>query len=152
MVSTLDFPDFNNFQPKTQKAIQKWNELADELNHRAVPSEISVQINELIHEVSASGEERKVRKKIRSAIYKTLQLIQKELKWVPQSHYQNMWLALGMSAFGIPIGVALSASLDNSGLIGIGLPIGLAIGLAVGKSMDDKAKKEGNQLNFKQSL
>jgi hypothetical protein len=152
MVLRLDFSNDSSFEPKTQKKIAQWNELSDELNERELPSEIAEKINPLIERLSADQTEKVIRKKVRSAIYKTLELIRKELKWVPQSYYQNMWTALGMSAFGISIGVAFSTALDNLAYLGLGLPIGLVIGMAIGRSMDDKAKKEGKQLNFKQSL
>ncbi len=58
-----------------------------------------------------------------------------------------MWLALGMSAFGIPIGVAIGLSVGNPGLLATGLPIGMGIGMAVGASMDKKAKETGKQLD-----
>ena len=53
-----------------------------------------------------------------------------------------------MSAFGIPLGVAFGASLDNMAFLGIGIPIGMAIGMAVGAGMDKKAFEEGRQLNL----
>lgn len=152
MVTKLEFSNTSSFEPKTQKKIASWNELADELNERALPSEIVEKINPLIERLSTDQPEKVIRKKINSAIYKTLELIRKELKWVPQSYHQNMWTALGMSAFGISIGVAFSTALDNLAYIGLGLPIGLVIGMAIGNSMDEKAKKEGKQLNFKQSI
>ena len=53
-----------------------------------------------------------------------------------------------MSAFGIPIGLALGASQGNNGMLGAGLPIGMVIGIAVGSSLDKKAFKEGRQLDL----
>ena len=67
---------------------------------------------------------------------------------VPKNYYRNMWLALGMSVFGLPIGVAFGASIGNMGLLGVGLPIGMAIGTLVGSQMDKKALKESRQLNI----
>ena len=59
-----------------------------------------------------------------------------------------MWLAIGMSAFGLPIGVAFGLSIGNIGLMAIGLPIGMAIGAAVGTGMDKKALEAGRQLDI----
>lgn len=53
-----------------------------------------------------------------------------------------------MSAFGIPMGVAFGLSIGNLGMLGIGLPIGMGIGVAAGTVMDNKAFKEGRQLDF----
>ena len=57
-------------------------------------------------------------------------------------------MVLGMSAFGIPMGVLFGLSIGNMGMLGIGLPIGMAIGVGLGSSMDKKAYNEGRQLDF----
>jgi hypothetical protein len=57
-------------------------------------------------------------------------------------------MAIGMSAFGIPLGVAFGASLGNMGLLGIGIPIGMVFGMAIGSGMDKKAIQEGRQLDL----
>ncbi len=79
-------------------------------------------------------------------------MIEKELKLVTKNHYRNTWLALGMAAFGIPLGVAFGTSLGNIAFIGIGLPNGLpnglAVGIAVGTGMDKKAFEEGKQMDL----
>ena len=69
------------------------------------------------------------------------------MKLVPKFYYRNLWMVLGMSAFGIPLGVAFSMSIKNMAFIGIGLPIGMAIGMIVGTNMDKKAFDEGRQLD-----
>ncbi|RRO24410.1 hypothetical protein EIG84_01925 [Flavobacteriaceae bacterium 14752] len=87
-------------------------------------------------------------KDLRKTYNDILKLLKKELKIVPKHYYRNMWLAVGMSSFGIPIGVAFGLALDNMGFIGIGLPIGMSIGIAIGAGMDNKAKEEGKQLDI----
>jgi hypothetical protein len=57
-------------------------------------------------------------------------------------------MILGIAVFGIPIGVIFGASLDNMAYLAIGLPIGLVIGIGVGAVMDQKALKEGRQLDI----
>ena len=57
-------------------------------------------------------------------------------------------MVLGMSSFGIPMGVAFGAALGNMGLLGIGLPIGMVIGMPLGTKKDNDAAKKGRQLNF----
>ena len=57
-------------------------------------------------------------------------------------------MVLGMSSFGLPLGVAFGASLSNMGLLGVGLPIGMVIGIAVGLKKDNQAAKEGRQLKY----
>ncbi|MBT8320619.1 MAG: hypothetical protein KJO90_02995 [Eudoraea sp.] len=100
---------------------------------------------EATNAVSSSDKQfsRMLRKK-KHAILKTLE---KELKLVPKHYYRNLWMALGMSVFGVPLGVAFGASMDNMAFLGIGIPIGMVIGIGVGTAMDEKALKEGRQLN-----
>ncbi|KAA0126600.1 hypothetical protein FY557_16815 [Chryseobacterium sp. SN22] len=76
-----------------------------------------------------------------------LKLLEKNEKLVPKNHYRNLWLAAGMAAFGIPLGVIFGISFGNMGFLGIGLPIGMSIGIAVGASMDKKAQTENRQLD-----
>jgi hypothetical protein len=77
-----------------------------------------------------------------------LQMIEKEMKLVPKNRYRNMWLALGMASFGVPLGVVFGLSLGNMAFLGIGLPIGMGIGIAVGTALDKKAADSGNQLDL----
>ena len=79
--------------------------------------------------------------------FRILKLIEKEQKLVPKNIYRNRWLAIGMSAFGIPFGVAFGISLGNMAFLAIGLPLGMAIGIAVGTDLDKKALKNGKQID-----
>ncbi|UFH32392.1 hypothetical protein LNP04_01410 [Chryseobacterium sp. C-71] len=74
--------------------------------------------------------------------------LEKEYKIVPKNYYRNLWLAIGMTAFGLPIGTLFGIISGNMGLLAIGLPIGLGIGVAAGTSMDKKALQEGRQLDI----
>lgn len=91
-------------------------------------------------------------KELGSAINKSqakiLEKVEKELKIVPREYYQNQWLAIGMAAFGIPMGVVFAMALGNMAFFAIGLPLGLALGLANGQRLDAKAKDEGRQLEL----
>ena len=77
-----------------------------------------------------------------------IQVLEKEQKLVPKNYYRKIWLILGMSAFGLPLGVVFGFALDNMAFLGIGLPIGMVIGMAFGAQMDKKAEKEGRQINM----
>ena len=139
-------PEISN-KPKLQKVYTQFEKLIDELRTIALPEKITVFINASIDELNLISNE-KLRSQTKKKQSKIISLIEKELKIVPINHYRNTWMAIGMSAFGVPLGVALGASLGNMGLIAIGLPIGMAIGLSVGTSMDKKAQEEGRQLNM----
>ena len=79
---------------------------------------------------------------------KIIKLVEKELKIVPKNYYRNLWTALGLSVFGLPIGSIFGLTFRNGGLLGIGLPIGMLIGMLVGSQMDKKAFEEGRQLDI----
>tara|TARA_R110002124_G_scaffold277321_9_gene448683 strand:- start:34986 stop:35444 length:459 start_codon:yes stop_codon:yes gene_type:complete len=139
-------PEISN-KPKLQKVYTQFEKLIDELRIIVLPEKITVFINASIDELNLISNE-KLRSQTKKKQSKIISLIEKELKIVPINHYRNIWMAIGMSAFGVPLGVALGASLGNMGFIAIGLPIGMAIGLSVGTSMDKKAQEEGRQLNM----
>jgi hypothetical protein len=137
---------------ENEKLSEKFNsfkKLINELKNRKIPPEIITKINQDIDIInSISGSPKVLLKQIRLSESKILNMIEKEVKLVPKNHYRNMWLALGMSVLGVPIGVALGTSLGNMAFLGIGLPIGMVIGIAIGTGKDNEAKKNGNQLDI----
>jgi hypothetical protein len=138
---------FQNTTSKEAVAFSKFELLLNELRMRNLPSEIVSKINleiELINNTSTS----ELKKQLRKSNTKTLRILEKELKLVPKNYYRNLWMVIGMSAFGIPMGVAFGTAIGNMAFLGIGLPIGMAIGIAVGSSMDKKAHDENRQLKI----
>jgi len=134
---------------KLNGAYSMLDKLLSELKKKGLPNNIVITINNEIERLnSVSESEKKLRKQIIKAQRSIINLIEKELKLVTKNHYRNMWLALGMAVFGLPLGVAFGTSLGNMGLLGIGLPIGMVIGMALGLGMDKKAFEEGRQLDL----
>ena len=134
---------------KLFKAFSQFDDVLAELKKKELPDDIIIAINNTVEGINSfKGPEKALQKHIRKAQSGMMKLIEKKLKIVPKNHYRNTWLVVGMSAFGIPIGIALGASQGNTGMIGAGLPIGMVIGIAVGTSLDKKAFKEGRQLNL----
>lgn len=128
----------------------QFDTLLSELRKKEVPDSIIQTINNEVEEINTSdslttNDLRKVIKKKQTAI---LRLIEKDLKLVPKNYYRTLWLALGMTVFGIPLGVLAGVLLGQPGLFAIGLPIGVAIGVTVGTLMDKTAAKENRQLNL----
>lgn len=136
---------FSASENKLALAFSKLEKLLVELRSRQLPNELIGRINSEIEHVNSSSQS-DLKKQLRKSKTSILKLLEKELKVVPPNYYRNMWLVLGMSIFGIPMGVAFGTALDNMGFLGIGLPIGMAIGIAVGSGMDKKAKEENRQL------
>ncbi|MGQ1785300.1 MULTISPECIES: hypothetical protein [unclassified Saccharicrinis] len=135
---------------KTFNAFVHFNRFLAELRTNNLPNGIIDSINGIIERfngLSDSGVDyRRQIAKMQSRIYT---LLEKELGLVPKGYYKHKWLAVGMVAFGIPIGVVIGAIIGNVGLLGVGLPIGLVIGAVIGSQKDKKALSEGKQLDIK---
>ena len=124
------------------------SQIHQELQGRDLPPDLLQDINaelQALNDTTLSG--KPLEKFLKKTQTQLLKLLEKHLKLVPMHHYRAQWMVMGMSAFGLPLGVAFGLSIGNIGLLGIGLPIGMAIGIGVGTSMDTKAKNEGRQLN-----
>ncbi len=138
----------NSHSKKLANRYNKVELLIGELNVREIPHEVVTIINQKVDTINGISDSKMLSKQLRKSYYDILKIIEKELKLVPRNLYRNRWMAIGMSAFGIPMGVAFSSSIDNMSFIGIGIPIGMVIGMAVGSKMDKTAKEEGRQLDF----
>ena len=150
-MNIIELKERQNFSAdiKTNRIYIQLGELLNQLRKRNLPENIIESVNQDIEVVNAAsliGND--FRKLVKQKQNKIIKLLEKDLKVVPKNYYRNMWLALGMSVFGLPIGVAFGASIGNIGLLGVGLPIGMAIGALVGSKMDKKALEEGRQLNI----
>lgn len=140
-------PDDENL--KLNEIFSQFRQLLAELENRELPDEIVTSINNDIDEINSItviGNE--LQKEIERRLQRIIKLLEKNLKLVPKNYYRNLWMILGIAVFGIPIGVIFGASLDNMAYLAIGLPIGLVIGIGVGAVMDQKALKEGRQLDI----
>ena len=132
---------------KLSRIYTQLQELIKELKQRELPDEIVETINKDVEELNSTSlvgkELRKLTKQKQTNI---LFILMKKLKIVPKNHYRIMWMALGMSVFGFPIGIAYGAALGNVGLFPTGVGFGMVIGLILGKRIDKKAFEEGRQL------
>jgi hypothetical protein len=141
-------PEIENNIKLKEKYFQ-FEKLLVELRKKELPEEIVASVNQDIDNLNSfSGSGDELRKLITKKQTGILKVLEKELKLVPKNHYRNLWMVLGMSVFGIPMGVAFGASLGNMAFLGIGLPIGMVIGIAMGTGMDKKAHNEGRQIDM----
>ena len=134
--------------PKLIKSYNKFSNLIAELRERELSESVIDQINQELDLINQDHDEKTLKKLLFKKQYKIVKLIEKEHKIVPKGYYRNTWLALGMSAFGIPIGVAFGAALDNMAFMAMFMPVGMAIGMVIGAQKDAEAAKKGLQLNF----
>ena len=138
-----------DISPKDYKEYIYMRRLIDELNARDLPMGVVEFINDNLELVNHAIENKfELKKQIKISKKNILRFLEKQLKVVTRNHYRNMWMALGMTVFGVPLGVVWGQITDNMGSLGIGIAIGMTIGLALGNSMDKKAASEGRQLNI----
>lgn len=134
---------------KVKNLYDQMQQLIEKLHIKKLPSEIVQFINQQIEDINSTTltgfQLYKFLKKIQTAIIKKLEA---DHKIVPKNYYRNLWTAVGMSAFGLPLGVVFGLSMGNIGLMALGLPIGLAVGVGVGTSIDKKALAEGRQIDM----
>lgn len=147
----VELKDNQNIQGdiKLNSNYTRFGEVLKELKKKELAPEIIQSVNQDVEEINATslaGNE--LKNLVKQQQSKILKQLEKELKIVPKNHYRNLFLVLGISAFGLPIGVAFGLAVGNIGLLAIGLPIGMAVGIAVGSAMDKKAFKEGRQLDI----
>ncbi|MFC6876436.1 hypothetical protein ACFQZF_07745 [Flavobacterium myungsuense] len=140
--------DFSNDE-KLNRTYAQFGELLNELKKKELSQDIYKLINESVDTLNVTTlngtQLTKLLKQKQTAILKQ---VEKTHKIVPKNYYRNLWMLLGMSAFGLPIGAAIGSVSGNMGVLGAGLPIGMGIGIAVGMSMDKKAINEGRQLDI----
>lgn len=125
---------------KSINSYSQLNKLITELREKELSDKVIETINKEIDNINLALD-KKEEPQIKKTKSRIIKLIEKQHKLVLKNHYQNMWAALGMVIFGIPLGV----SLDN---IALYLPMGILIGIVIGVTMDKKAQKEGRQINI----
>ncbi|MGH2623714.1 MAG: hypothetical protein ACRDE7_08615 [Sphingobacterium sp.] len=137
----------NSSDTKFSNIYSQFGTLLDALAKINLDPLIIKSINQDVEELNQStfaGNE--LRKLVKDKQTKILKHLEKEAQIVPQNYYRNLWLPLGMAAFGLPFGTAIGLSMGNMGLLAIGLPFGMTIGIIIGLNLDKKAFAEGRQL------
>lgn len=134
---------------KLQKTLLQLEKLLAELEKQELNHTLVTSINkEIVALNSIPTSYKNLRKQIIKGQTNIIKIAEKELKLVPKNYYRNLWLAIGMAVFGLPIGIIIGFALNNMAFLGIGLPMGLAVGIAIGTGMDKKAQEEGRQLDI----
>ncbi|MGO4710251.1 hypothetical protein AB4Y90_14320 [Chryseobacterium sp. 2TAF14] len=142
----LESSKINN--PKLNGLYAQFQEILEKLNHKKLSAEAVQYINNNVEQVnSTTFSDKALLKLLKEKQNLIIKYLEKEHKIVPKNYYRGIWIAVGMAAFGLPIGTAFGLMMGNIGLLAIGLPIGLGIGAAVGSSMDKKAFEEGRQID-----
>lgn len=134
---------------RLQNAHQQMVKLLAALEKKEVPDVIQDEVDVKVANLNVfTGSEKEHARALEQTHRYLLRILQEKLNWVPKDYYRNQWMALGMSVFGLPMGVALGISLDNMAFMAAFLPIGMVIGMALGAGMDKKAAEEGRVLEM----
>lgn len=139
-----------NFESDTKLSLyyKQFEDLLKAIQKHDIPQEIQDFINAGIERQNKLNLPLKsLRKDLRTFQNEIVKRLEKELKLVPINYYRYLWMAIGVGAFGLPLGVAFGSAAGNMGMIGVGLPLGLVIGMAFGSKLDKKAKEQGRQLD-----
>lgn len=133
---------------KTKALYDQFQQLLNELEKKKISADTAEKVNRETALINSTAlRDKDLHKMLKQKQNDIIKLLEKEHKIVPKNYYRNLWLAVGMGAFGLPIGVAFGLLIHNIALLSIGLPIGMAIGVVVGSSLDKKAEAEGRQLD-----
>ena len=146
----INFSPPSEIPAEKQEFVKQFQALIDHLDSRDLPAEVVETINGKIEGLNSfSGSSAALLKKSKIIRKQILDLLQKRLGLVPENYHTTLWMALGMSAFGLPLGIVVSTLSGSAAFIGIGLMFGVAGGLAIGTSLDKKARAENKVLNVK---
>ena len=138
----LDSKQYSNFE----KEVITQNNLLLALNKKDLPDTTITKINEQLVTLKELPKTKK--SSFRNYIQKILRILEKDCKLVARNYYRQLWMVLGLSVFGVPLGTTFGLMNDNMALLGIGMPIGMAIGYAVGVGMDKNAEKKDLVIDF----
>ena len=135
---------------KLTKSYDAIANLIEALDKKGSPEDIAKSINDDITTINVyKGSTNDLVKLLRKTNKNILELIEKRLGWVKKKHYQTTWMAWGMLIGLVFTSIAqnfIEDSTWNSPAMGISM--GLLFGIVAGKNRDEKAQKEGLQLDI----
>ncbi len=135
--------------PRKTKLWEKLRNLLSELGGMELNTAVQEEIVRSVQELNTfQGNDAKLISLARKKINRILQVLEKEMNVVAKNHHRTRWLVLGMTTFGVPMGIAIGLSLQNMAFLGIGISVGFAFGIAIGSYLDQKAAREGRQLFY----
>lgn len=146
-INSVEIPPAEQINLKVEQQLRKLKKMIDELRTKNL-QHVSIEfINDIIQKLYQLDFNSKTsRYKIGQFKREILNYLQKNEGMFAKGHFTALYMTVGMSAIGLPLGVVFGFAVDNLGLLGVGLPIGLALGLALGRKKDMRIKQEGKQL------
>ncbi|MEM6523440.1 MAG: hypothetical protein AAGF85_02250 [Bacteroidota bacterium] len=147
---SLKIPANRSFEhEKLVQWYESFKNFINELRKRTLNDSTIEELNGAIDRLNNhKGDRHTFQVELRKTQTQLLKYLEKNEKIVVKNYYRKLWLVLGMTVYGIPVGLLFSLAIGNMAFIAIGLPIGMAVGIGVGTNMDKKAAREGRQLNI----
>ncbi|MCC4212929.1 hypothetical protein [Leeuwenhoekiella parthenopeia] len=129
--------------------LESFQNLIKSLESEQLKPETVAYINTEIERVNMEFKnEKRFKKQLVKAKSDLLIFLEKNENLVAKNHYRRLWMVVGLSAFGMPIGIIIGLLVGNIALLGVGLPLGMVAGTILGTRLDKKAAAENRQLDF----
>ncbi len=126
--------------------------LISEIENKGVPEEVCYKINYQIDKMNsfANKKEGILNRQLEITYYRILYILRRDVGIIPENYYRNLYLALGMSVFGLPLGALIASFLENTSYLIFGMLFGLAVGIVIGSKKDQIADKENKVIRVPQ--
>ncbi|PHR99696.1 MAG: hypothetical protein COA80_03380 [Leeuwenhoekiella sp.] len=129
--------------------LESFQNLIKSLESQQLKPETVAYINTEIERVNMEFKnEKRLKRQLVKAKSDLLIFLKENENLVANNHYRRLWMVVGLSVFGVPIGVNIGLLAGNTALLGVGLPLGMFAGMLLGKHLDKKAAEENRQLDF----
>jgi hypothetical protein len=102
---------------KTNRLYLQWQSLQGSLEGKKLSDKTKGIINQEVEAINLTSlTDKSLQNLLKVKQTFILSFLEKEEKLVPKNHYRKRWLAAGLAAFGVPLGVIFGLSLGNMGL------------------------------------
>lgn len=147
ILNPIKYPNSTFRSAADQLAVTQFEKLIQEIHRMELPPEVIVELNIELEKLELQlAFQKKFYKQIKTSKAVLLKILYHEVGVVPINHYRDLWIALGLSGIGIPLGIFLSFFMDNSSAIALGIALGCSMGIVIGANLDNQAEAEGRQM------
>lgn len=127
--------------PLARKVIRRLDEFSKTCHAcEGILTDLSILIGKI-----SQGSDQDVDKELIALVNDSTTHLQEAHNLVPENHYTNIYMSYGV-ALGLVFGGGFSQLINQTALIGMGLPIGISIGLSIGSKKDQDMKEKGLQI------
>lgn len=148
-IPLVNIPSPDHIKLKVERSLRNYNKLLKQLQDKTLKPQTTQFITHQITTIESLNLQQKASsRKINQSKRQLLSYLQKNEGIYAKNHFMTLYMAVGMTAMGLPAGIIFSFLIDNFAFIGLGLPIGLSLGLALGQKKDLQIKAKGKQINY----